>query len=70
LRDLRWADTSPGGAFDLDFDFSPDFTGEGKVYDPGTYVPNTSFTIGGDSTRQDIYFGDSLPQNERHIFNG
>jgi outer membrane receptor protein involved in Fe transport len=69
-RDLRWADTSPGGAFDLDFDFSPDFTGEGKVYDPGTYVPNTFFTIGGDSTRQDIYFGDSLPQNERHIFNG
>jgi outer membrane receptor protein involved in Fe transport len=70
LRDLRWADTSPGGAFDLDFDFVPDFTGEGKVYDTGNYVPNTFFTIGGDSTRQDIYFGDSLPQNERHIFNG
>jgi outer membrane receptor protein involved in Fe transport len=70
LRDLRWADTSPGGAFDLDYDFVPDFTGEGKVYDLGTYVPNTFFTIGGDSTRQDIYFGDTLPQNERHIFNG
>jgi outer membrane receptor protein involved in Fe transport len=69
LRDLRWADTSPGGAIDLDFDFSPDFTGEGKVYDPGTYVRRSSFTIGGDSTRQDIYFGDTLPQNKRHIFN-
>jgi iron complex outermembrane recepter protein len=69
LRDLRWADTSPGGAIDLDYDFSPDFTGEGKVYDPGTYVRRSSFTIGGDSTRQDIYFGDTLPQNKRHIFN-
>lgn len=69
LRDLRWADTSPGGAIDLDYDFSPDFTGEGKVYDPGNYVARSSFTIGGDSTRQDIYFGDTLPQNKRHIFN-
>ncbi len=69
LRDLRWADTSPGGAFDLDYDFVPDFTGEGKVYDPGTYVSRSSFTIGGDSTRQDIYFGDTNPANERHVAN-
>jgi len=69
LRDLRWADTSPGGAIDLNYDFSPDFTGEGKVYDPGDYVTRSSFTIGGDSTRQDIYFGDTLPENKRHIFN-
>jgi iron complex outermembrane recepter protein len=69
LRDLRWADTSPGGAFDLDGDFSPDYTGEGKVYDPGTYVSNEPFTIGGDSTRQDIYFGDTNPASERHVAN-
>lgn len=70
LRDLLWADTSLGGAFDLDYDFSPDFTGEGKVYDPGNYVPGEPFTIGGDSTPQEIYFGDYNPLNERHIFNG
>jgi outer membrane receptor protein involved in Fe transport len=69
LRDLRWADTSPGGAFDLDQNFTPDYTGEGKVYDTGTYVPRSSFTIGGDSTRQDIYFGDTNPANERHVAN-
>jgi outer membrane receptor protein involved in Fe transport len=69
LDDLRWADTSPGGAFDLDYDFSPDFTGEGKVYDPGEYVAGEPFTVGGDSTPQDIYFGDFNPANRRHIFN-
>ncbi|WP_241527320.1 TonB-dependent receptor domain-containing protein [Sphingomonas turrisvirgatae] len=69
LTGLRWADTSPGGAFDLDYDFVPDFTGEGKVYDPGTYVRNEPFTIGGDSTLQEIYFGDTNPQNERHVAN-
>ncbi|MCW4460176.1 TonB-dependent receptor [Sphingomonas sp. BT-65] len=69
LRDLRWADTSPGGAFDLDYDFAPDFTGEGKVYDPGTYVRNEPFTIGGDSTLQEIYFGDTNPESERHVAN-
>lgn len=69
LTGLRWADTSPGGAFDLDYDFSPDFTGEGKVYDPGSYVAGEPFTIGGDSTLQEIYFGDTLPRNERHVAN-
>ncbi|WP_343520089.1 TonB-dependent receptor [Sphingomonas sp.] len=69
LVGLRWADTSPGGAFDLDYDFVPDFTGEGKVYDPGTYVQNEPFTIGGDSTLQEIYFGDTNPESERHVAN-
>lgn len=69
LRDLRWADTSPGGAFDLDQDFAPDFTGEGKVYDRGNLLENEPFTIGGDSTLQEIYFGDTNPANERHVAN-
>ncbi len=69
LNSLRWADTSPGGAFDLDYNFSPDFTGEGKVYDPGQYVAGEPFTIGGDSTPQESYFGDYNPSNQRHIFN-
>ncbi|HEU4651021.1 MAG TPA: TonB-dependent receptor plug domain-containing protein, partial [Croceibacterium sp.] len=69
LRDLLWADTSPGGAVDLDGDFVPDFTGEGGIYDVGTYVPGTAFTIGGDSTPQESYFGDFLPYTRRHIAN-
>jgi outer membrane receptor protein involved in Fe transport len=69
LSGLRWADTSPGSAIDLDGDFSPDFTGEGDVYDPGEYVANEPFTIGGSSTPQDIYYGDFRPGNKRHIFN-
>jgi iron complex outermembrane receptor protein len=69
MTDLLWADTSPGGAIDLDYDFSPDFTGEGNVYDPGDYVSGEPFTIGGSSTPQDIYFGDFLPYSRRHNFN-
>ena len=69
LTGLRWADSSPGGAIDLDWDFSPDFTGEGTPYDLGTYVRGSPFTIGGDSTAQETYFGDFTPYSRRHIFN-
>lgn len=69
LTGLRWADSSPGGAIDLDFDFVPDFTGEGTPYDLGSYVPGTAFTIGGDSTPRESYYGDYTPYSRRHIVN-
>ena len=69
LTGLRWVDSSPGGAIDLDGDFLPDFTGEGTPYDAGTWLPETAFTIGGDSTPQESYFGDYTPYSRRHIFN-
>lgn len=69
MTDLRWADSSPGGAVDLDGDFVPDFTGEGGVYDLGMYVPGTAFTVGGSSTPRESYFGDFLPYTRRHIAN-
>lgn len=74
LTDLRWADSSPGGAIDLNPDFinnvfTPDFTGEGGVYDPGTYVGGSPFTIGGSSTPQNSYFGDFTPYTRRHVAN-
>lgn len=69
LTNLRWADSSPGGAIDTNLDFVPDFTGEGGVYDPGTYVSGSPFTIGGSSTPQDSYFGDFTPYTRRHIAN-
>lgn len=69
LSGLRWADTSPGGAIDIDLDFVPDFNGDGTPYDVGTYVRGSAFTIGGDSTPQDSYFGDYTPYSRRHIAN-
>lgn len=69
LTNLRWADSSPGGAVDLDGDFVPDFTGAGTPYDLGTYVPGTAFTVGGSSTPRESYFGDFTPYTRRHILN-
>jgi iron complex outermembrane receptor protein len=69
LSNLRWADSSPGGAIDVNGDGVPDFTGEGGVYDPGTYVKGSPFTIGGSSTPQDSYFGDYTPYTRRNIAN-
>lgn len=67
--DLRWADSSPGGAVDLDGDFVPDRTGEGGIYDLGTYLPGSAYTIGGSSTPRETYYGDFTPFSERHIAN-
>lgn len=66
---LRWADSSPGGAIDLDGDFTPDRTGEGGIYDLGTYLPGSAYTIGGSSTPRETYYGDFTPFSERHIAN-
>lgn len=67
LNNLRWADSSPGGALDFNGDFESDFTGEGGVYDRGIVVGST--TIGGSGTPVESYFGDNLPYVERHIGN-
>lgn len=69
MNNLRWADSSMGGAIDVDFDGVPDFTGEGTPYNLGTYIPGTAFTVGGDSTPRDSYYGDYTPYLRRHIFN-
>ncbi|RYG96436.1 MAG: TonB-dependent receptor, partial [Alphaproteobacteria bacterium] len=69
MTGTRWADSSPGGAIDLDSDFTVDFTGEGTVYDPGSYVPGTAYTIGGDSTPTESYYGDYTPYTRRHVVN-
>lgn len=69
MTNLRWADSSVGGAIDFTFDGVPEFTGEGKPYDLGTYVPGTAFTVGGDSTPRESYYGDFTPYVRRHIGN-
>ena len=67
--DLRWADSSLGGAIDLDFDGVPDRTGEGGIYDRGLLLPGSSFTVGGSSTPREIYYGDNTPFTQKHIAN-
>lgn len=69
FTDLRWADSSRGGAVDLDLDSVPDFTGEGRPYNLGEYVAGSPFTIGGDSTPRESYYGDFTPYSHRHIAN-
>ncbi|HZF46872.1 MAG TPA: TonB-dependent receptor plug domain-containing protein, partial [Sphingomonadaceae bacterium] len=69
MTNLRWADSSMGGAIDFTGDGVPEFTGEGNPYDLGTYVPGTSFTVGGDSTPREIYYGDFTPYSRKHIVN-
>ena len=67
---LTWADSWMGGAIDLDFDYSPDFTGEGGVYDHGIALPGGGgLAIGGTNTPREIYYGDYTPYSRRHIAN-
>jgi iron complex outermembrane receptor protein len=66
---LRWTDSSPGGAIDLDGDGVPDRTGEGGIYDRGEILPGSAYTIGGSSTPRESYYGDYTPFNRRHLAN-
>ncbi|CAM8649021.1 TonB-dependent receptor domain-containing protein [Sphingobium cupriresistens] len=69
-NNLRYADSSLGGAIDVDFDGIPDFTGEGKVYDRGRLLPSSGgLTQGGDSTPLAGYQGDLQAYNRVHNFN-
>ena len=69
-NDVRYADSSPTGAVDVDFDFSSDFEGGGAVYDRGFLLENSGgYTQGGSSTRIDGYQGDLFPESERHLIN-
>lgn len=70
LNDLRYADSSPEGAIDVDFDGLADFNGDGTPYDRGRFLPQSGFlTQGGDSTPQSSYSGDILPDNIQHSAN-
>lgn len=69
-NNLRYADSSLGGAIDVDFDGIPDFTGEGTVYDRGRLLPSSGgLTQGGDSTPLAGYQGDLQAYNRVHNIN-
>ncbi|HET9864269.1 MAG TPA: TonB-dependent receptor [Steroidobacteraceae bacterium] len=69
-NDVRYADSAPNGAVDVDFDDLPDFQGDGNVYDRGFVLENSGgYAQGGSSTPVDGYQGDLFPELDRHIFN-
>jgi outer membrane receptor protein involved in Fe transport len=69
-NDVRYADSAPNGAVDVDFDFLSDYQGDGNVYDRGFVLENSGgYTQGGSSTPIDGYQGDLFPELDRHIFN-
>jgi iron complex outermembrane recepter protein len=69
-NDIRYADSSPTGAVDTDFDFAPDFEGNGGIYDRGFLLENSGgYTQGGSSTSVNGYQGDLFPKIDRHLVN-
>src|SRR4051812_39841504 len=61
-NDIRYADSAPTGAVDVDFDFASDFEGNGRPYDRGFLLENSGgYTQGGSSTPVDGYQGDLFP---------
>jgi iron complex outermembrane recepter protein len=69
-NNLTWADSAPDGAVDLDLDGIPDFTGSGLPYDRGIVLRSASGrAVGGSNTPTAGYFGDLLPETERHSGN-
>lgn len=68
--DVRYADSAPTGAVDVDMDFAPDFEGNGSPYDRGFLLENSGgYTQGGSSTPVNGYQGDLFPKMNRHLVN-
>ena len=65
---VNYLDSSPIGAIDTDFDFLPDFLGDGTPYIPGTFL-GSFFESGGSGTPVSTYSGEILPKIDRYIGN-
>jgi iron complex outermembrane recepter protein len=68
VTDIRYFDSSPISAIDVDFDFAPDFIGSGAPFDPGNYI-GSIFTQGGSGTPVSTYGGEILPEIDRYVAN-
>lgn len=66
--DVNYLDSSPISAIDVDFDFLPDFLGDGTPYVPGTFLGGF-FESGGSGTPVSTYSGEILPNIDRYIGN-
>ncbi|XBQ15470.1 MAG: TonB-dependent receptor [Oceanicaulis sp.] len=68
VRDARYIDTGRGGTVTFSPFGSPEFEGDGDVWDIGTYAGGF-VTIGGSGTRLDDFVDELLPDNERFVLN-
>lgn len=66
--DVRYLDSNPASAIDVDFDFIPDFFGDGQPFENGTFIGGF-FDSGGDGTPVSTYSGEILPEIDRYIGN-
>ena len=67
---LGYSDSSPGGALVIDDSFAAVFNGNGTVFDPGTFLPQSGFLArGGDNTSINDYQGDLQAGTKHHSFN-
>jgi len=69
-NDVRYADSAPVGAVDVDFDLASDFEGNGRPYDRGLVLDESGgYTQGGSSSSLAGYQGDLFPGIKRHLVN-
>lgn len=71
FNNVGWSDSAPNGAVDIDLDEVPDFDGDGRVYDGGTFLPGSGGRAinGSSNTPTAGYFGDVAPYLRRHNAN-
>jgi len=71
FNNVGWADSAPNGAVDIDLDFVPDFDGDGRPYDGGTFLRGSGGRAinGSSNTPTAGYFGDNSPYIERNNVN-
>jgi iron complex outermembrane recepter protein len=69
-QNVGFADTSPEGGVDVDFDDLSDFEGNGRIWDPGTrLIGSGGYAVGGSNTPFTGYDGDLFPKLERNLAN-
>lgn len=68
LDNVSYQYSSRFGAVDTDFDYVPDFRGDGKPYNLGIEIPG-GYSRNSDDTRVSDYGNDLLPAITRHVVN-
>lgn len=68
FSNVSYFDSAPNSAIDVDFDFRPDFLGDGRPFIQGTFLGNAQET-GGSGTPVSTYSGEILPDLDRYIGN-
>ena len=68
LRDIRFAESSRGGALDITFDGFPEFDADGSVWDGGLFI-EPFYQQGGDGQPLVEFLTDLLPDEENYTLN-